>query len=157
MDIYRKVEEKDCCRGYMGQVADFIVATPDEAMLYAQSGGSLTTIERSEWKNYSSLSIDVLCAVLRGQKVHDEIDLSTENIQFFADGSEWLYCFPDDYIDLIADVDVRKVSEIASTWASSEDVPGDEGVDHEPALLELRTLAISAKSSNRGLFLWGSL
>lgn len=139
----------------MGLIADFIVATESDALKYAASGGALDSIERSEYKNYTPLSIAELWAGL-----DDEIlNLERHDLEavLIADGGEsWLFRFPDKLSEQIAQIDSDRVGVIAAKWAGSEEVPGG-GPDNEPVLYDLIRLCNSARLEFQNLYLWGSL
>jgi hypothetical protein len=71
-------------------------------------------------------------------------------------GESWLFRFPDKFVDLIARLDDSAIERVAAAWSNNGEVPGD-GSDNEPVLLDLKRLASSAQTKNRGLYLWGSL
>lgn len=138
----------------MGLIADFIVTTESDALKYAASGGAKDDIERCQYKNYTSLSIGELWAVL-DDEIFDIDRHDLEEVSIAGDGESWLYRFPDKLSEKIAQIDSDRVEIISAKWADSEEVPGD-GPDNEPVLHDLIRLCNSAKPG-RNLFLWGSL
>lgn len=146
----------------MGLLADFIVASLDDAQEYASaatSGGNIAHLEqrilRSEWKNYTDLSLGALWAILRGETFTVERH-HLEIISIAPNHESWLFRFPNDFVDRLASLEETEVSRLATMWTESEEVPGADA-DNKPALLELQRLAHTAKSQNRCLLLWGSL
>ncbi|MGO9485598.1 MAG: hypothetical protein ACLPX9_13575 [Rhodomicrobium sp.] len=143
----------------MGLLADFVVAGLSDAQEYASRSGNIARLEqrvsRSEWKNYTNLSLGILWAILRGEtfdiKRHD-----LEVISIASNHESWLFRFPPDLVDRLASLEEAQIARLAASWAESEEVPG-RGADNEPVLLELRRLARAAKTQNRSLFLFGSL
>ena len=139
----------------MGLIADFIVATESDALKYAASGGAVDSIERRQYKNYTTLSIAELWAVLDNEILDlDRHDL--EAVSIADSGESWLFRFPDKLSEKISQIDSGRVEIIAAKWANSEEVPGD-GPDNEPVLYDLIRLCNSAKPGFRNLYLWGSL
>ena len=139
----------------MGLIADFIVATESDALKYAESGGELGGIERCDYKNYTSLSIAELWALLEDKVLNlDHHDL--EEVLITDDGESWLFRFPDKLSERIAKINSDRIETIAAKWSESEEVPGD-GPDNEPVLNDLIRLCNSARTGVRHVYLWGSL
>jgi len=92
----------------MGLIADFFVASPSDALRYAsvvEAGGTVPhePFEKCQYKNYTSLSLGLLWAVLRNETWnigrHDLIVVSVAN-----GGGSWLFRFPDEFVSLIAEI-----------------------------------------------------
>jgi hypothetical protein len=144
----------------MGLIADFVVASPSDALLYASFVGAENTVpkerfERFQWKNYTSLALELLWAVLCNEK-WDVKRHKLETVSIADHGESWLFRFPDKFVILIAHLDDSAIKRVAAVWSNNDEVPGC-GSDNEPVLLDLRRLASSAHINGRGLYLWGSL
>jgi hypothetical protein len=144
----------------MGLLADFVVASPSDALQYAslmREGNSLPAhrFESCEYKNYTPLSLGLLWALLANEK-WDAKRHKLETVTIADGGHTWLLRFPDEFAKLIVEIDERKIQRIAYTWADDDDVPGD-GADNEPVIEDLKRLAIQAQIKGHNLYLWGSL
>jgi hypothetical protein len=145
----------------MGLLADFVVASPSDALKHASFVGAGDALpaerfERCEYKNYTSLSLELLWALLLCNEKWDAKRHKLETVSIADGGGSWLFRFPDEFVNLIADLDVGATNRVADTWADHAEVPGD-GVDNEPVLLDLKRLAVHAQTNGRNLYLWGSL
>ena len=144
----------------MGLLADFVVASPSDALQYASFVGAGDALpaerfERCEYKNYTNLSLDLLWALLCNEK-GDAKQHTLETVSIGDRGESWLFRFPDKFVNLIATLDVGAIKRVADAWADHADVPGDGG-DNEPVLLDLKRLAVHAQTNGRSLYLWVSL
>jgi hypothetical protein len=144
----------------MGLLADFVAASPSDALKYASfinAGEAVPRerFERCEYKNYTPLALGQLWAILSNEQ-WDARRHALEAVSIGEQGETWLFRFPDVFVGLIADLEDAAIKTTAQSWSDSEEVPG--GVDdNEPVLIDLIRLAKYAQSSGRNLYLCGSL
>lgn len=144
----------------MGIISDFVVATREDALLYYQrwltaDGRIPPGLQRAEYKNYLTPQLNMLWADLNGEP-WDLKRHRFEHICHEDDGSQILDRFPDAFVSLLAGVDDARLSEALVIWAQREEVVGT-AEDHVPAMHELRSLAQSAGTSGKGVYLYLSL
>jgi hypothetical protein len=145
----------------MGLLTDFVAATREDALQYeafvrAGNSASPDRFERCEYKNFTPLALELLWAVLRGDKEAKKLR-RLEHIYHTGDGETWLERFPDDFVRLLSALDENAVTSVALVWADGNvEVPGN-AAELEPVLRDLRRLAVQGRESGRSLYLWGSL
>jgi len=144
----------------VGIISDFVVGTREEALLYYQRGwtdeGRLPPgLQWAQYKNYLPPQLDMLWADLSGERWDWERH-KFEHVCHEDDGSQSLDRFPDAFVSLLAGVDDARLIETLAGWAEREEVLGTAG-DHVSAMHELRSLAQSAGTSGKGLYLYLSL
>ena len=144
----------------MGLLADFIVASPADALQYRSLLEERSPIppdrfERAEYKNITPLALGMLWAILRDEKW--EVGRHClENVYHTQGGNNWLERFPDELVDLISALDEEEASRAADAWSRTGEIWGSPD-ELKPLLADLKNLAIQARRSDRGLYLWGSL
>lgn len=78
-----------------------------------------------------------------------------------ADSSDgpWLYVLPTEFRDRIADIGATELDAVAAAWSGGEEA-SNRGLDTEPAkrlLLEIRRMAVQARSEQKPILLWVSM
>jgi hypothetical protein len=144
----------------MGILADFIVASPEDALRYEEIAESDALpppgrLDRVEYGGFTPLEPEFLWAVLR-QEPWDPERHGLEEVQITDGGESWLFRFPDEFTQLIAGMDEATLRRAGEAWAATEQLNCDPE-DLEPVLRDLKRLAELARASSRGLYLWGSL
>jgi hypothetical protein len=138
----------------MSILADLFVAKPEDAPEYEEAmGESDARFEVEQFKGFTQLELEILWAMLE-QK---EWDPERHALAFVEEpGDSWLCRFPDELVDRLAALAPAEVGPLSTKWAAIEELnaPPDEIAPVTEALVRL---AKSAKTSGRGLFLWGSL
>jgi hypothetical protein len=142
----------------VGLIADFVVATPDDALQYeslVQGPRPLPPdcFERAEYKNFTPLALEMLWAILQHEK-WDSRRHSLDHV--FHTDETWLMRFPDELVNLISLLDEATATRAADIWARAKEVPGNSD-ELKPVLRDLKHLAIQAQKSGRSLYLWVSL
>ena len=141
-------------------LADFVVATPEDALQYEslledEKPLPPDRFQRAEYKNFTSLALEMLWAILR----HEEWDVRRhrlEHVSHREDGGTCLDRFPDELVHLISALNEATESRVADAWARAEEVPGNSD-ELRPVLRDLKHLATAAQASGRSLYLWVSL
>ena len=143
----------------MGIIADFVVAKHEDALRYATVQGERQLLrnqfEQAEYKNFTSLHLEVFWAILRKEKWEPR-QHHLEHVSHKEGGEEWLFRFPDNFVSLLATLDGKAVKQAAADWANSEEMRTN-AEELEPILQDIVRLASIAQESHRGLYLWGSL
>jgi hypothetical protein len=144
----------------MGLLADFIVATPEDALRYealmmGEEPLPPDRFQRAEYKGFTSLALEVLWAALD----NGEWDPKKHELDHINTGSdESLLCrFPDALTLSLSQMDDAAIHRVAQIWIRAEQVPGDDAEELEPVLRDLRHLAAQARQSGKSLYLWGSV
>jgi hypothetical protein len=140
----------------VGLISDFVVATPEDALQYEsfQEGKALPPgrFERAEYKNFTSLALEMLWAVLR----HEKWDVRYHRLEHvFHTESTLLERFPDELVHRLSALSETDQNRVAVAWVHPE-VPGN--VDElRPVLRDLQRLSTLAQTSGRSMYLWVSL
>jgi hypothetical protein len=143
----------------VGILADFVVATPEDALEYGtlmRQGSPVPPdrILRAEYRDFTNLEVEVLWAILRDE----EWDAERHGLEQVlpGDGEEWLFHFPDELVHLISALDEAAIEDVADVWGRDEEVSSNRD-ELMPVLRDLKKLAVQARQRHRGLYLWGSL
>ena len=143
----------------MGILADVFVSSPTEALSYEASQATGTVgsepVERAEVKGLLDLNFSILWAILEQR----DWDLQTHELEEVAmgeGGETWLFRFPDGLVEHLARLEEPRIRQVTAQWAATEELDCSP-VELEPVMEALVRLARSAKTSERGLCLWGSL
>lgn len=142
----------------MGLIADFIVASPDDALRYRVLLGRPLPPDRyelAEYKNFTTLALEKLWALLLGEE-WDVDRHRLETIAIWENGEQWLFRFPEEFVHLLSGLDPSVMRRTAQAWVDPREVPGNAD-ELMPVLYDFRRLATQARQKNKGLYLWGSL
>ncbi|MFT3736406.1 MAG: hypothetical protein QM776_15540 [Rhodocyclaceae bacterium] len=144
----------------MGLLADFFVATPAEALRYANrlsepdEGEEIEKLlAPAQYKGCTGLELGTLWAILEG-KEWDVGKHMPEDVAVGDDEESWLYRFPDELTGLLAEADRDAIETAAITWAKTEELDCDPE-DIKPVLADLQLLARDAISKHKAVYLWG--
>jgi hypothetical protein len=141
----------------VGLIADFVVATPEDALQYASlldDGKPLPRdrFQRAEYKNITPLALGMLWAILR----HEPWNVRRhwlEHVSHTEDGERWLFRFPDELVHRLSALNEADQSRIADAWLRTKEVRGEL----RPILRDLQRLATQTEMTGKSLYLWGSL
>ena len=141
----------------MGILADLFVAHPADAPGYEEQLKNRDALqkrfERVEFKGLTDLEFSTLWALLKGE----EWDLEKHALEEVTPaGNTWLFRFPSSFVQQLTSIDERRISDVSIPWAATEELQWEPSEAKE-VVVELVRLARVAKSSSKGLFLWGSL
>jgi len=143
---------------FMGLIADFVVAAPEDALQYEsllERGNAVPPdrYQRAQYKNFTPLALGFLWAILRSEKW----DVERHRLEDVSHTDEtWLQRFPDELVNLISTCDEAAASTVTEAWAQHEEVPGNSD-ELRPVLVDLKHLAIQAQKRGQRLYLWVSL
>jgi len=144
----------------MGILADFFVATPDDALKYAAPGSFQDAalklrVAPVEYKSFTTVEIGTLWAILANEEwsvaKHDLIDESLE-----GEEESWLFRFPPALVELLADATDKELSLANAKWATTEELNCAPS-DLLPVTLDLQRLAKTSVATGNPMYLWGSL
>jgi hypothetical protein len=145
----------------MGIISDLFVSTPAAANDYAASilRGRTAHIGKyhpAEYKGLTTLEFGMLWALIEG--VEWDIDKHMLEEVSYGEGDEsWLCRFQAPLVDLLSQLTDANIDKYAVAWAQTEELSGSTAADLRPIIVDLRRLAIDAKTSGNQMFLWGSL
>jgi hypothetical protein len=147
----------------MGILADIFVATPEAANDYAASQlrgrpAHIAKYQPAEYKGLTSLEFGTLWALIAGVE-WDAKKHMLEEVSYGEGNESWLCRFPPPLVELLAGLSDPDMERYAAAWAQTEELAmsGATAGDVRPIVVDLRRLALAAKSSGRGMYLWGSL
>ena len=138
--------------GDMGVLADFYLSTDDAASAY-DHGSFEPEEDRAQFKGITTLELTTLWAFL------DDTEWNVDMLDHFhclleRDGGEVLvHRIPTPLVKRLKDLDERKVRDLASRWAATEEL-ACAPEDVLPVLAELVRLSASAEKRSKGLYLW---
>jgi hypothetical protein len=144
----------------MSILADFFVATPDDAREYATPGsfrdGALKArVAPAEYKSFTTVEIGTLWAILSREEWnvsrHDLIDESLE-----GEEESWLFRFPQPLVQLLGTATESELSLANAKWAGTEELSCSPS-DLLPITLDLQRLARKSAATGNPMYLWGSL
>ena len=132
----------------MGVIADFIVATEQEALEYSRSQSGIPSADLVESKGISAVELSTLLAILNGDEWREEmLDLFT-----FVPESEYLTLVSDKLLNRLTDFDYD-LNLVSADWAATEEMGWD--ADEARMLIdELTQLAVTAKRRGKPIYLW---
>jgi hypothetical protein len=143
----------------MGLLANFIVATREDALKYdthleSESPLPPGRFQIAAYKNFTDLALGKLWAAL----CDEEWRVDRHRLEYMGDPREegtWLFRFPTEFVHLLSSMNGDGMDRIAGAWMS-EEVPGNAD-ELKPVLRDLRYLAGEARLADKNLFLWLSL
>jgi hypothetical protein len=137
-------------------VADFFVASPENARAYATAethDGLQLHLVPTRHKGITPLELGTLWAILEGcewgVERHDIPDESPAE-----DGNSWLCRFPQPLVQLLADSSDGDLALARTHWAATEEL-GCAPEALEPVIADLQRLARQAIETGREMYLWG--
>lgn len=146
----------------MGILADFFVATPDQALRYANwldepdEGEEIKALLRPvEYKGFTSLELGTLWAILAGVP-WDVAKHMPEETYLGEEGESWLTPFPEELTSLLAEASPELLVDACTAWAKTEELACDPR-HLSPVVADLQALAKRAMSEKKSVYLWGSL
>lgn len=146
----------------MGIIAEFFVATPDQALRYAnrrddpdQGEEIESLLDPCEYNGITSLEIGTLWAILAG--VEWDVDEHMPEDTFSGEADEsWLNRFPPQLTAMLAGVSPERLAQACTAWAATEELDCDPQ-ELSPILADLQKLAKRAIRENKSVYLWGCL
>jgi hypothetical protein len=146
----------------MGILSDFFVATPEEALRYANrieepdEGAEIEELlDPVQYKRFTDLEISTLWAILEGND-WDVDRHALEYIEIGEDNEAWLNRFPDELTSLLAKLEPDSQAAVLEAWASTEELACDPA-ELQPVVDDLQRLASEAAASEKSVYLWGCL
>ena len=147
----------------MGILADLFVTTPESANDYATSQlrGRAAHLKRYapvEFRGLTFLEFGKLWALLADEPWQLKSHM-LQMVSFGDDNESWLCRFPEAFVALLASLPDSKHGEYSEAWASTDELSASSLApeDARKILVELVRLAKQAKSTQREMYLWGSL
>jgi hypothetical protein len=141
----------------MGILADLFVADAADAVSYesfiGSNGPPPDRFEVQQFGHFTQLELEILWAILDGQKWSPR-RYSLEPVG--EPGESWLFRFPAPFVERLTRLAPAELPSVATKWGAIEELSCD-GDEIRPLLDALVSLAKSAATKQRALFLWGSL
>jgi len=146
----------------VGMIANFFVATPEQALRYANrradpdQGEEIESLLRPcEYNGFTSLEIGTLWAILAG--VPWDVDKHMPEDTFISESGEaWLNRFPPHLTAMLAGASAERLKQACQAWANTEELACDPK-ELSPILNDLQELAGQARRENKSIYLWGCL
>ena len=147
----------------MGVLADFFVATPEQAVQYFNCASDdsseaerirnmLNPVERT---GITSLELGTLWAILAGVDFDDTVHVP-EDTCVDEDGESWLNELPQGLLSLLVNLSPERLETVGAQWARTEEIDGDPIVLAE-LITDLQNLAKAAMREKKSVYLCGSL
>ncbi len=136
----------------MGVLADFIVATEEEAMAY-DGIATFPESHRAQYKRLTELELGTLYHILQGKQVDDHTLYEFEAINVVDGGEQLTTRLLPDLVERLRGASDGELKSVASLWGATEEIQcsGDEML---PLLEDLRRLAKLAQSESKDMYLW---
>lgn len=169
----------------MGILCELFVATRRNALKFESrlDVAKPPAYERAEAKGLTPLEFETLWAILQGESfdakrhqledlyfgTHSQSALGRFHMKLLIwkamlqsllgkdVGSSWLHRFPKPYVNRLANLKDDEISHIAAAWSKTEEMARSAPRDLDDMLRTLRRLAAVAASSNKQMFVWGSV
>ncbi|MGJ7502094.1 hypothetical protein ACSFBF_17185 [Variovorax sp. ZT5P49] len=146
----------------MGILSDFFVASPEEALRYANrieepdEGDEIEELlEPVQYKRFTDIEITTLWAIME-DKEWDVDRHMLEYVELGEDNDAWLNRFPDELTTLLTQVDSASLVPVLERWANTEEL-ACEPTELHPVMEDLRRLAAEAVGKKKSVYLWGCL
>lgn len=144
----------------MGILADFFVASPEDARRYASPDSVGDTklreqIAPAEWKGFTPLELGTLWAILEGQDWNIKRHWLIEEL-LESQGESWLFRFPQPLVDLLASATEEQLASANSAWAATEELQWPPA-ELRPLVSDLQRLAKQSRATGFHMYLWGCL
>ncbi|MDR2187814.1 MAG: hypothetical protein LBE62_07135 [Azonexus sp.] len=143
----------------MGLLADFFVATPEQAIQYANRDPYEEEIRAllnpCEYKGITGLELGMLWAILEDIEWDYDKHMPRDTV-LGNEGEWWLERFPDKLTLLLAQATPERLATASVAWANTEELSCDPE-DIQPMLADLQQLAKQAISRDIPVYLWGCL
>lgn len=144
----------------MGILADFFVATPEDALRYsnriseADEGESLDALlQPASYNGVTNLELGTLWAILERAPFDDARHVPEDDLAD-DDGESWLFRFPDELTALIAAASPEELKRAGEEWARSDELDCEPDL-LSPLLADLQRLSKLARSNGKAVYLWG--
>ena len=140
----------------MGLFADFLVATPEEALRYPADYEARGTFERQHIEGPTCLALGLLWADL----LDDAWSASTHRLDAVAetgphDGGIWqLKGFPAAFLEAVDTVPAARLDVALARWLARDDMAGWTPAAGREFFGELQALERSARAQGKGLYLY---
>ena len=153
----------------MGIIADFFVATPEEAMRYPLSDeledddwdegddepepwvDPRESLERLQLKSITGLDMGLLWADL----VDVPWDVHKHMLDTVAHDGEWgIDVFPAEFVELLVSVPAARTDPALARWGEREEMARWDKDDIRQFFGQLQALARSAKAQGKGVYLY---
>lgn len=144
----------------MSILADFFVATPDDARKYAAPGSFRdealkVRIAPAEYKNFTTVEVGTLWAILsREEWSVSRYDLLDESLE--GEEESWLFKFPQPLVQMLGTATKSELSLANQKWAETEELSCSPS-DLLPVTLNLQRLAKKSVATGNPMYLWGSV
>jgi hypothetical protein len=143
----------------MGLLADFVVATREDALQYpahfeCENPLPPGRFQIAAYKNFTDLSLGKLWAAL----CDEEWRADRHKLELLGEPREegpWLFRFPTEFVHLLSSMNGAAIDRLAEVWEDKE-APGKVN-ELKPVLRDLRYLAGEARLVGKSLYLWSSL
>jgi hypothetical protein len=146
----------------MGILADLFVASADDAARYESLLGDrdahLKKFSPAEYKGLTPVEFSTLWAIINSEPWDVDTHM-LEEVAYGGGNESWLCRFPEPFVTVLASLETTETDGIAEAWSRTEELElsGFQASHTKPIVDDLVRLAKAAKSTEIGLYLWGSL
>ena len=135
----------------MGVLADFIVATKEEAINY--DGSNLPNDHIAQYKRFTELELGYLVDVVDGKGIDYESFHDFETVLIEDDGQIVTTLIREDLTSRFSTANDQDLEQWAKVWCTAEEL-SCQPEDVMPMLKDLRFLSLLARKENKKVYLW---
>jgi hypothetical protein len=137
----------------------FWVESDDAAKRYLSGGAAAAGVpDVLETDELTSLELDVLQAVLEGHEVKEVLRAPGGGvIAYGGDQGPWVEDIRPALTTALAALPADEVDRVAAAWSAHEDLAEADPADVRALLVELVSLAVTARENGAELYLWNAM
>ena len=136
----------------MGLLADFFVATEQDALRY-DGERSLPESHRAHYTGFTEIELSTLYMIAQGLPVDAETVYDFQSVSSQDDGEEVTMVVLPELCSRLAAASDDKLKSWAALWGDTEELKGARA-ELLPVLVDLRRLSVLAASEGKSVFLW---
>jgi hypothetical protein len=142
----------------MGILCDLVVGTTADIEKIGESQVPSREFDGIDIKGIDSVKFGTLHSILTGEEFESLLP-QYEPVYVASDEGPWVFQIPDSLTSRLASLTSTGRAQLAEQWGGTEEfgLDGWTPSDVAPVLDAICTLAASAETSERSLFLWMSL
>jgi hypothetical protein len=136
----------------MGIIADFIIASENEALHYGKTQSGIPVDDRLEMKSITMVELSTLLAILKGEEWHDGLLDLFPMLEDPADPELCVTRVPDELLGRLT-ASEHDWEQVAKKWAATEEMQWNPE-DARTVIEELTHLALRAERLRKPIHLW---
>lgn len=143
----------------MGMFTDFVIAADSEAAAIGESVRPADHWPTLESKGVETIKLATLHGLVTNTPYSNDIQAAFAFVAGNEEDGPWVFKFPKDVQDALADIDEADIPALAARWAVTDEMHTDGWTEEEAArfIVELRAHARAAMRAGHSIFLWLTL